>query len=320
MSCESPEITIILPTFQRADKLALALENIRKQTFRNFVILVCDNASTDSTPDVIERARQLDSRIEYVRRPENIGAQANYVRSVELVRTPYLAFFADDDLLEPEFLVKTHSALETWPDAAFCAGFVQIERQGVPPQINPPHHPSGIFPPEDGYCRLLQRHITWTSILFRTAHVNQIGGLNQDTHPYVEVDLQLRLAMAHPYVFISEVFAHWDADNSSKTRRQYLPYFEAVLRMLVRYLESDVLNEKMRSATLKWGKRELGKWAKSSMNNNEASFDILGRRLHDEFRGRNLHGTKPELLLWMIELRLKIMSIKIALKRKLHFR
>ncbi len=76
MSPTSPRVTVVIPTFNRARFLPVAVDSVLAQTYGDFRLLIADNASTDETADIV--ARYDDPRIDYVRRPENLGITANH--------------------------------------------------------------------------------------------------------------------------------------------------------------------------------------------------------------------------------------------------
>ena len=66
-----PKVTVCLPTYNRAHYLREAIESVLSQTFQDFELLICDNASTDETSEVVKSFR--DARIRYVRHSRNIN-------------------------------------------------------------------------------------------------------------------------------------------------------------------------------------------------------------------------------------------------------
>ena len=64
-------ISIVLPSFNRAQVLPKAVESILRQTYKDFELIIVDDGSTDNTADVVNNFN--DDRIVYVRQ-ENAGA------------------------------------------------------------------------------------------------------------------------------------------------------------------------------------------------------------------------------------------------------
>lgn len=92
-------LSICIPTYNRADFLPDTLESIISQADSTVEIVVSDNASTDNTYDIIQSFRSQFPNITYQRLPENIGADRNYLRSVDLARGRYCWLFGSDDVM-----------------------------------------------------------------------------------------------------------------------------------------------------------------------------------------------------------------------------
>ena len=67
------EVTVIIPTCNRARRVCRAVSSVLDQTFTDFEIIVIDDASSD---DTIERLEKFGSRIQIIKHPENKGVSA----------------------------------------------------------------------------------------------------------------------------------------------------------------------------------------------------------------------------------------------------
>jgi glycosyltransferase involved in cell wall biosynthesis len=112
----APRVTVGVPAYNAQRYLPLALDSLIAQTYKNIEILVVDNASTDSTPDIVQRYAEQDPRIRYVRNPENIGAGRNFKRCLELAHTEYFRWQSADDLSAPTFVERCVAVLDREPD------------------------------------------------------------------------------------------------------------------------------------------------------------------------------------------------------------
>jgi glycosyltransferase involved in cell wall biosynthesis len=117
---KTPLVGIGLPVFNGERFLEKAIQSILAQTYRNFELVICDNASTDGTERICRAAAESDSRVRYYRNPENIGAYPNFNRCFELSRGKYFKWAAHDDMLAPEYLEACVAAMEARPDAVVC--------------------------------------------------------------------------------------------------------------------------------------------------------------------------------------------------------
>ena len=112
-----PRVSIGLPVFNGERYLARAIESVLGQDFRDLELIVCDNASTDRTPEICAAYARRDARVRYFRNPRNLGAGPNYDRCFRLARGEYFKWAAHDDRLAPDYLSRTVAALDAAPEA-----------------------------------------------------------------------------------------------------------------------------------------------------------------------------------------------------------
>lgn len=97
MRPNSPTVSIVIPTYQRAHLLARALESIANQTWRDWEVIVVDDGSTDGTQDIVETFRKRHRQgISYCFQ-QNRGASAARNVGIESTRGKFLAFLDSDD-------------------------------------------------------------------------------------------------------------------------------------------------------------------------------------------------------------------------------
>lgn len=116
MTTPTPDVTVTVIVYNDAARLPRAVASLRAQTHANIEIVISDDHSTDDTPAVARRLAEQDSRIRYLRLPENSGGcSAPRNRAVEIARAPYLMFLDSDDELPPqavESLLAAHRERE----------------------------------------------------------------------------------------------------------------------------------------------------------------------------------------------------------------
>jgi glycosyltransferase involved in cell wall biosynthesis len=114
----NPAVTVIIPTYNRAEDLGRCLESLVAQTFDNFEVLVCDDGSTDASAEVAEAfTDRLDLRYETA---ENFGGPARpRNRGIEGARAPYVAFLDSDDWWAPTKLDRSVAVLDAGADLVY---------------------------------------------------------------------------------------------------------------------------------------------------------------------------------------------------------
>lgn len=103
------DITIVICSYNRADWLREAIESLDNLQTRNkfsYEVLVVDNASTDHTKDVVmQMAEKLSCPVRYVLESQP-GVSFARNRGVEETKSNWIAFFDDDEIAEPDWLLQ----------------------------------------------------------------------------------------------------------------------------------------------------------------------------------------------------------------------
>jgi len=122
----TPRISIGIPTFNRAQLIAQAIQSVLQQTFQDWEIVVSDDCSTDSTAAVI--AGFKDARIQYQRTAANLRPPRNWNECVRRARGEFFCLLPDDDVYCPTFLAEMLEAFQHNPDVGLAqCGFFSVD-------------------------------------------------------------------------------------------------------------------------------------------------------------------------------------------------
>jgi glycosyltransferase involved in cell wall biosynthesis len=141
----APIVSIGLPVYNGEKYLELCIRNTLAQTFRDFELIISDNASRDRTQEICERIAREDARVRYFRAGENQGATWNYNRVLELARGRYFKWVAYDDLMSPDYLEVCVRSLEEDKGDILAYGLTTIidadgkEEESLPDRIHIAH-------------------------------------------------------------------------------------------------------------------------------------------------------------------------------------
>jgi glycosyltransferase involved in cell wall biosynthesis len=112
----TPKVSIGFPVYNGEKYLAHALTRLLQQDFKDFELIICDNASTDRTREICLEFAAQDRRICYFRNDSNIGLGGNHTRTFELSHGRYFKWAAHDDDFPPNMLSRFVKALDEGPD------------------------------------------------------------------------------------------------------------------------------------------------------------------------------------------------------------
>ncbi|MEK6406919.1 MAG: glycosyltransferase [Acidobacteriota bacterium] len=120
----TPKVSICIPTHNSSRYLGKTIESVLEQDFGDYELVICDNASTDETPELCRNYK--DSRIRYIRFTDLTNQAGNFNRCLEQVRGEFFTLLHADDFFLPGFLADRVKRLNSHPDTGFVFGAVKV--------------------------------------------------------------------------------------------------------------------------------------------------------------------------------------------------
>jgi len=113
-------VSVGLPVYNGERYLAEALDSLLAQTYEDFELIICDNASTDRTGEIARTYAAKDKRVRYASNDVNLGVAGNYRRTFELSSGEYFRWAAVDDLCAPAALARCVEVLDREPEVVLA--------------------------------------------------------------------------------------------------------------------------------------------------------------------------------------------------------
>ena len=137
-----PLVSVILIGYNDAARIVRALESIRQQSLRSIEIIVVDDASTDTTADLVTGIALQDSRVRLIRREVNSGGcSAPRNDGLAVARAPWIMFCDSDDEYEPHACANLLTAALDWDVDVACGTAVRHDvRKGKDKPWRPELH------------------------------------------------------------------------------------------------------------------------------------------------------------------------------------
>jgi glycosyltransferase involved in cell wall biosynthesis len=198
-----PLVSVVIPTHNRYSLLKEALDSVyaQKEARKMFEleVIVVDDASSDSTPDVVLNYPEA----RYLRLPTRKGPGVARNAGMAATKGPYIAFLDDDDVWLPVKLSLQVPVLERNPEV--CAVCSEVQEQGRK-SVLPGVHPA---PLARVFHRLLLGNFYGNpaGFLLRRWALEAVGGFDESLSLAEDYDLWLRLAARFPFAFVPGVVA-----------------------------------------------------------------------------------------------------------------
>jgi glycosyltransferase involved in cell wall biosynthesis len=122
-----PLVSVIIPTYNRADLVRQAVASVKAQTYRDFEIVVVDDGGVDGTFEVLSACPEL----RLLRHARRRGVSAARNTGITAARGQWLAFLDSDDLWLPDKLARQMCLLEGRPELLICQTEETWVRHGV---------------------------------------------------------------------------------------------------------------------------------------------------------------------------------------------
>jgi glycosyltransferase involved in cell wall biosynthesis len=202
-----PEISVIIPTFNRANLLRKAIDSVLAQESADFEIVISDNCSTDETPEVVAQFLH-DPRIRYSRNDRNLGMVGNWKKAIfELARAEWFVLMSDDDFLtDPTYLSRAADAVRTHnPVFVYAGGVVQDTVAGTVETVRLPF--DGLVPGVDVFASrglLSPQDAILCNMVFNKASAARLGFLSNPDNLSCDSELYLMLCAEGPVYAISD--------------------------------------------------------------------------------------------------------------------
>lgn len=143
LSSRSPQVSVVICTYNRVHLLPRAIESLRHQTITTWEGIIIDDGSTDNTPTYASTLVEVEPRIRYIRQ-ENGGLTAARNAGLHHATAPWVTFLDSDDEYAEEHLELRMARLADHPDTDLLYGGVKVV--GGPSSVPDLHDPSRNIP------------------------------------------------------------------------------------------------------------------------------------------------------------------------------
>jgi glycosyltransferase involved in cell wall biosynthesis len=223
----NPKVSVVIPTYNRADTLPRAMDSVLNQTFQDFELIIVDDGSTDNTKRVVAEKKEKNNRTIYLKQ-KNQGAAVARNTGIKKSKGKYIAFLDSDDEWAPEKLEKQLRIFEVSDLSSL--GFVGSNKiiYGLNEYgeiVTKKNLYKDRFPHDKKRFTLeeflsLHTPVSPTSALILKKALLDVGMFDPECPPHEDYDLWIRLRKKYNFDTTWEVLAKyydWDGGISNTT-------------------------------------------------------------------------------------------------------
>lgn len=235
-----PRVSIVMPVHNGARWLAEAIESILVQDFRDFELILVDDASRDASPAIMASAAARDARVRLITLETNRGLPGALNAGFDAARGALHSWTSDDNLLRPAMLDRLVATLDAQPEADIVhADFTLIDEGGA--ELGR----SRVGPVE----RLLHGNNVGACFLYRARVTEALNGYDTGLFGVEDYDFWLRAAQRFRFVELHEDLYRYRKHGDSLTS-QRAAQIQALTAQIVERAIPASLPAKQRSEIL----------------------------------------------------------------------
>jgi glycosyltransferase involved in cell wall biosynthesis len=239
-----PLVSVIIPTFNRAHLLGKTLDSVLSQTFKDFEVIVIDDASVDATQALLSKYQSLLTPVFF---DNNQGVSCARNCGIELAKGRYICFLDSDDLWEPKKLEIQIKWMEEHPEIAACQTDEIWIRNGV--RVNPmdkhKKYAGDIFLNSLPLCI-----VSPSSVMIRAETLKQVGGFDPNLPACEDYDMWLRMSSKYEFGYIDQKLLIKYGGHADQLSRKFWGMDRFRVYSLAKLLSSATLSKNQSDAVL----------------------------------------------------------------------
>ncbi len=226
-----PRVTILIPTYNRAELLPFAVKSALCQTFEDFELLILDDASTDSTHEAVSPFLK-DPRVRLITHPENVGITENRNYGLSIAKGEFIAMLDSDDVWLDECKLKRQvELLDVHAECGIVGTFAKkINKDGaVIGEI--------IYKAADSSIRrnmMGRNQFTQSSVLLRKSVLDSVGWYDENIPIWEDYELWLRIGTMFKLRNIPEFLTGYrihGTNASHESKEKSIKAYEMIYRL-----------------------------------------------------------------------------------------
>jgi len=272
-------VSIIIPTFNRASKVARAISSVLSQTISDYEIIVVDDGSTDRTSLALT---SFGSHIRVITHFEQLGVSAARNTGVKSTRSPFIAFLDSDDYWLPEKLAVQLSFFLEHPEAVACQTQEKWIRNGL--LVNPKK--KHLKPSGDIFSQSLKLCLVSPSAVMLKRSLMEEVGLFDETFPCCEdYDLWLRVTCRYPVHLIDQTLVVKEGGAADQLSRNH-PGMDAYrIKAILKMIQVGWLNDTQLASALQELRVKCSIYGKGCIKRGKRSEGEYYLRLPEQMQG-----------------------------------
>lgn len=228
-----PLVSVLMASYNHEKYVEAAVRSIMAQKGVAFELIVIDDGSTDSSPEILERL-QAELKFSYIHRP-NRGLVATMNELVSMARGKYFCSFASDDIMPQGRLEKQSAYLELHPEESLCFGqIVLMDKDGNHGEEFDPRYTRSIPRVTFDEFFLGEKEVHGCSEMIRLDFFREYGGYDTE-FPFEDFPLWLKFFKICGFISVLPVNCCYYRQHGNNMSLDNTLMYGTFLKVLERY-------------------------------------------------------------------------------------
>jgi len=256
MTMSEKPIAIVICNYNKKDFVVNCIKSVFESNFKDFDLIVVDNASTDASVEAINA--EFSGKLTLLVNEENLGGSGGFARGMQFALDKgykYIHLLDNDTVVEKDAVGALYEFMEEHPEAGACGSLIcQMQNpeyiQDFGAMIIPEN--LGVKPlygnkkrseaPDFAECD----YVAACSAMYRAEILKKIGVIDKEFFIYwddMALSWEIRINGSKVYAFSKSVVLHNHGLINSKTTFRYYYFFRNEIRVFTKYLDDNKYEE-----------------------------------------------------------------------------
>jgi|GEM_PF-589271 glycosyltransferase involved in cell wall biosynthesis len=252
-----PTIGVVIPSYNQKRYLVECIESVIAQSFPPSQIVICDDASSDGSQEVItEYAAKYPKLITALLHPQNLGLGRNFNSGLRRIAQEYVSMIAADDVWSPDKLKHEVEALKAHGQARWAySAATEIDQNG---EYIQKHEYDTQWRSGNVLVPMLCLDLPVRNCLIEADLMKEIGYYDETFTVAEDWDLRIRLAVASPAVYVNQATVHYRKHAASVSNWSPELYLDSHLKLDLKHRSVTAsLHSGQRSLVTKYRRKRI---------------------------------------------------------------
>lgn len=235
-----PLVSVLMPAYNAEKYISDSIKSILVQTYKNFELIIANDASTDDTISIIENYAKKDKRIIVVNNKKNLYIAGNRNKLISLAKGKYIAWQDADDISMPERLDLQVQFLENNKDVGVVGAYIQSFNENKNLDIRS-------YSPDD---KMLRKNIFKFSpiaqpvAMIRKECFDKVGLFNLECPPAEDLDMWFRIGSFYKFANIQKVLLKYREQPNNATNSKMKKMIKETLKIRKKNFKNKAYRKK----------------------------------------------------------------------------